>query len=234
MKTYIKLHNVNFEYLIYSEYSKNLKYEALSLGSALKKNKSSLTVQALKNINLDIQEGSKIGLLGANGSGKTTLLRVLSQIYPPTSGKVLLSGNINSMITLNEGFDNNLTGRELTTYKYLLNYNAYPSEKVYDQIKEISELEDWYDLPLYSYSSGMLMRLLFAIQMSFQSDILLFDEWLSVGDRDFQLKCRDIINDKLTNNKIFVIASHNQELVNTICNVRIYLHKGEIVSIERN
>ena len=78
------------------------------------------------------------------------------------------------------------------------------------------------------------MRLLFAIQMSFKSDILLFDEWLSVGDRDFQLKCRDIINDKLTNNKIFVIASHNQELVNTICNVRIYLHKGEIVSIERN
>ena len=233
MKNFIKLDDVSLKYTIFSEKSKNLKYDLITVGGKLSKENRNLTVYALKNIFLDINEGSRIGLLGVNGSGKTTLLKVLSQIYQPTTGVAKYSGKINSMITLNEGFDNNLTGKELTVYKYLLQFNEIPKDNVIDQIKEISELGDWYNLPVYTYSSGMLMRLLFAIQMSFDADILIFDEWLSVGDEGFQSKCRDIILERLDKSKIFILASHNAFLVNSICNIRIYIDKGSIVSIER-
>lgn len=233
MKNFIKLDDVSLKYTIFSEKSKNLKYDLITVGGKLSKENRNLTVYALKNIFLDINEGSRIGLLGVNGSGKTTLLKVLSQIYQPTTGVAKYSGKINSMITLNEGFDNNLTGKELTVYKYLLQFNEIPKDNVVDQIKEISELGDWYNLPVYTYSSGMLMRLLFAIQMSFDADILIFDEWLSVGDEGFQSKCRDIILERLDKSKIFILASHNAFLVNSICNIRIYIDKGSIVSIER-
>ena len=233
MKNFIKLEDVNLKYTIFNERMKNLKYDLITVGGRLNKENKNVIVHALKNIFLDINEGSRIGLLGVNGSGKTTLLKVLSQIYQPTTGVVKYSGKINSMITLNEGFDNNLTGRELTVYKYLLQFNEIPKDKVVDQIKEISELGDWYNLPVYTYSSGMLMRLLFAIQMSFDADILIFDEWLSVGDEGFQSKCKDIILERLDQSKIFILASHNAFLVNSICNIRIYIDKGSIVSIER-
>lgn len=233
MKNFIKLEDVNLNYTIFSEKSKNFKHDILTIGGNLKKSKKNLTVEALKNIFLDINEGSRIGLLGVNGSGKTSLLKVMSQIYYPTTGSVKYSGKINSMISLNEGFDNNLTGRELTVYKYLLQFNKIPSDKILDQINDISELGDWFNLPVYTYSSGMLMRLLFAIQMSFDADILIFDEWLSVGDEDFQTKCKDIILERLDRSKIFILASHNAFLVNTICNIRIYIDKGTIVSVER-
>jgi len=233
MKNFIKLEDVNLKYTLFSENKKSLKYNMLTVGGRLSKENKNISVHALKNIFLDVKEGSRIGLLGVNGSGKTTLLKVLSQIYQPTTGTIKCSGKINSMISLNEGFDNNLTGKELTDYKYLLQFNEIPEQKIIDKIHEISELGDWFNLPVYSYSSGMLMRLLFAIQMSFDADILIFDEWLSVGDEQFQTKCRDIILERLDRSKIFILASHNAYLVNTICNVRIYIDKGSIVSIER-
>ena len=204
MKNFIKLENVNLKYTIYSENNKNLKYDLLSIGGRLTKESKNIVVHALKDIFLDINEGSRIGLLGVNGSGKTTLLKVLSQIYQPTTGNIKCSGKINSMVSLNEGFDNNLTGKELTVYKYLLQFNQLPENKIIEEISEISELGDWFDLPVYSYSSGMLMRLLFAIQMSFDTDILIFDEWLSFGDKNFQTKCKDVILERLDKSKIFI------------------------------
>lgn len=229
MNAYINLQNVSLEYQVLSEYNKSLKYQTLSsLGANLVKKKHSISILALRNINLNIKPGTSLGITGLNGAGKTTLLKILSKIFYPTSGFLEINGQINSLLILNEGFDNNLTGKDLIKLKYLLQYNKLPNAKIIDEIKDLTELNNYFDLPVFTYSTGMLLRLLFCIQMSFDSEILILDEWLTVGDKNFRVKSDEMIKDKIKKNKILIIASHDENLIKNLCNKKIELTAGQI------
>ena len=167
--------------------------------------------------------------MGANGSGKSTLLRVLSRVYTPTNGKISINGKINSLININSGMNYEMSGIDNIKIKCLLHgirLNDINSKSL--QIIEFSELGDYIYMPIKTYSSGMLMRLSFAILTSFDSEIIIMDEWLSVGDSSFKEKANKRLAEMLSKDSIFIIATHSDLTANSMCNKKIYLEGGRI------
>lgn len=187
-------------------------------------------VDALRNISLKINSGERIGVYGHNGAGKSTLLRAIVGAYPPSSGSLEVVGKVSSMLDLNMGLDYEATGYENIILKLGLEDKSFRGDNaLIEQIIQFSELNEFINMPMRTYSSGMVMRLAFSIVSSINSDILLLDEWLSVGDEKFQLKSSMRLKNLIENNSIMVIASHNLDLLHDTCNRLIILNSGEIV-----
>lgn len=189
------------------------------------------TVTALKSVNLHARDGDRIALLGHNGAGKTTLLRVLSGIYAPTRGIVKLTGRRMSLFEINLGFEDEATGYENIILRGLvMGLTRKEIAKYADRIAEFSGLGEFLSLPLRTYSAGMTFRLMFAIATSIEADILLMDEWIATGDKDFLQKADDRLHAIVERSSILVIATHNLPLVKRLCNRALILHGGQVVA----
>lgn len=185
---------------------------------------------ALKNVSFTVRKGESVGILGANGSGKSTLLKVISGIYPPSQGSVVVRGSIAPLIELGAGFDPDLTARE----NVFLNGAVMGFEKSfvhekYDEIVEFSELKEFMDVPIKNFSSGMSARLGFSIATLVRPDILIVDEVLGVGDAAFQKKCEAKMQELRADGTTMLFVSHSAEQVMEVCNRAIWLKRGELV-----
>ncbi len=228
---FIKMSDVNLYYPSTVYNAKTIKQEFFSMLKFERKKEELQDVHALKNFNLSIQEGERVGVIGFNGAGKSTLLRAMAGLYPIKSGEIETNGKIRSMFELTLGFDMESTGRENIMYRGLMlgdtPKNVREKEK---EIIEFAELGDFIDYPIRSYSSGMLVRLAFAISTSVQGEILLIDEVLSAGDINFQKKAKNRMTNLMDNAKILVLVLHDMSTIQDICNRVILLNRGEIVA----
>lgn len=188
------------------------------------------TFFALKDISLEIKKGEAVALVGRNGSGKTTLLRILSKITRPTEGKVEVKGRFSSLIALGAGFNPEMSGRR-NIYLNAAIFGLRPSEvePIIDDIINFSEIEEFIDLPVKRYSSGMYARLGFSIAVHIFPDIMFVDEVLSVGDSAFQRKCIERIQKLKAEGLTIVLVSHAEGLVEEICERAIWLHRGALM-----
>jgi lipopolysaccharide transport system ATP-binding protein len=193
-------------------------------------NKSARRFRALEDVSLDLNDGDRLAIIGSNGSGKTTLLRLLAGVYQPTNGKLSIEGSIGSLIEINLGIDMESTGREsLFVRAALMGMSRKEASSIVEVVREFSELGDFFDLPVRLYSSGMQFRLAFAISSLISRDILLMDEWLSVGDEAFREKSERKLESLVSSSKILVIATHSLELAKRLCNRAIWLEGGRVV-----
>ena len=192
-------------------------------------------VRSLHDLSLNIEEGDRVALLGHNGSGKTTLLRTIAGVYRPIVGSVSVSGNVFSLIDISLGIDPEAPGIEnIYLRAAVLGISRKEVNKNLAHIIDFSGLGQFIDLPLRTYSSGMNFRLAFSISTLLNPEILLMDEWLSVGDSYFAKKAQARLTDMVNESKILVIATHSEQLAKRLCNRIITLHQGRIQSIERN
>ena len=184
---------------------------------------------ALKDVSLDIMPGDFYGLVGLNGSGKSTLLKTIAGVYKPSKGKVTVNGTIATLIELGAGFDMDLTAREnIYLNGTVLGFSPKYLDEKFDEIVEFSELENFLDVPLKNYSSGMVARLAFAVATMTKPDILIADEILSVGDFLFQEKCEKRMAELLSGGTTVILVSHSIEQIERMCNKVAWLDHGHL------
>ena len=221
----ITLENVSLNYPISN---KNLSVRKNIIGGIFGSNVRNDYIEALKKINLKIDKGV-YGLSGANGSGKTSLLKLVAGIFQPTSGRIKISGSISSMIDINFGFNPELTGIENIEFRLILEQiKKNQRNAMIEKIKKETELGEYLYLPIKTYSTGMRFRLAFFTSLHIESDILLLDEWIGVADQKLRDKVDDLIYKRIEKSKITLIASHNLERMQKICNKIIFFENGEI------
>lgn len=183
----------------------------------------------LDNINIEIKKGDTVALIGTNGSGKSTLLKLMTKIIYPTLGKITVNGKLTSLLELGAGFHPDFTGRENIYFNSsIFGLTAAEIDKRVDRIIEFSELEEFIDSPVRTYSSGMYMRLAFSIAINVDADILLIDEILAVGDQHFQEKCFKKLQQLKDDKKTIVIVSHSLDSVKKLCDRAIWLYEGKV------
>ena len=229
----IKLHNVCVDIPVFNSQGRSLKKTIMGFatGGKIGLNESGRTIiKSLSNINLEIANNERVGLLGHNGAGKSTLLRVLGGVYTPSSGYAEINGKVGSLIDISLGIDSEATGLENIFLRgALLGISKKKIEQELENIIEFSELGDFINMPVRTYSTGMHMRLAFAVSTMITPDILLMDEWLSVGDQGFQDKAEKKLSELVNRSNILVIASHSRELIEKCCDRAIWLEHGSIV-----
>lgn len=188
---------------------------------------------ALKDISFKVDRGEAVGIIGPNGAGKSTLLKILSQITPPTSGEAILRGRVGSLLEVGTGFHQELTGREnIYLNGAILGMTRREINKKFDEIVDFSGVEKFLDTPVKHYSSGMYMRLAFSVAAHLESEILIVDEVLAVGDTEFQKKCLGKMNDVAKNEgRTVIFVSHNMEAIRQLCTSCIFLKYGKIGKI---
>lgn len=185
--------------------------------------------EVLKGINLNIKKGEAVALIGVNGSGKSTLLKLMTKIIYPNKGKIITHGKLTSLLELGAGFHPDFSGRENIYFNAsIFGLNKKQIDERIEQIIEFSELEKYIDNPVRTYSSGMFMRLAFAVAINVDADILLVDEILSVGDQHFQEKCLNKMKELKTEGKTMVFVTHNLESAKELCDRTVWLHQGAI------
>lgn len=196
--------------------------------SALKKNAKKEDFWALKNVSISVSSGEVVGIIGKNGAGKSTLLKILSRIVTPTKGEAWLKGRVASLLEIGTGFHSELTGREnIFLNGAILGMKRREIEKKFDDIVEFSDVSKFIDTPVKHYSSGMHVRLAFSVAAHLESDILLVDEVLAVGDAQFQKKCLGKIQDIKKQGRTVLFVSHNMQAVLRLCQRVIVLDKGQ-------
>jgi lipopolysaccharide transport system ATP-binding protein len=187
-------------------------------------------VRALTDLTFTIEEGERVGLVGHNGAGKSTLLRVLSQSYVPTQGRAEIHGEVGSLIDISLGINPEATGRENIYIRgALLGKSKAEVRAQFDEIVDFSELGDFVEMPVRTYSTGMHLRLAFAVSTIVRPEILLMDEWLSVGDENFKTKAEERLAELVSSTKILVVASHSRQLLESACTRLIWLEHGQII-----
>ncbi|TSJ35958.1 ABC transporter ATP-binding protein [Mucilaginibacter corticis] len=196
-----------------------------------KKGKSDV-VWSLKDLDFDIAQGDAVGIIGRNGAGKSTLLKILSRITSPTSGSVKIKGRIASLLEVGTGFHPELTGREnIYLNGAILGMRKAEIKRKFDEIVDFSGVERYIDTPVKRYSSGMYVRLAFAVAAHLESEIMIVDEVLAVGDAEFQKKCLGKMADvSKVGNRTVLFVSHNMGAINQLCNNAIYLHNGSVAA----
>ena len=184
---------------------------------------------ALKNINAEIKQGEVVGIIGRNGAGKSTLLKILSRITEPTQGRIRLRGRVASLLEVGTGFHPELTGREnIYLNGVILGMTRAETRSKFDEIVAFSGVEKFLDTPVKRYSSGMYVRLAFAVAAHLEPEILIVDEVLAVGDAEFQAKCLGKMGDVASSGRTVLFVSHNMQAVTRLCSRCIYLQKGEV------
>ncbi len=231
MKPILEIQNISKKFKIYHE---SLPYESLrsKLANPLKffGNKTAEEFWALKNINFSVNAGESIGIIGKNGAGKSTLLKVLSKITPPTEGKIISRGRIASLLEVGTGFHPELTGRENVFLNgSILGMKKKEIVEQFDAIIDFSGIEKFLDTQLKHYSSGMQLRLAFAVAAFLNPEIMIIDEVLAVGDADFQKKCIGKMEGVTRSGRTILFVSHQMGLVNQLCSRALLMHKGEII-----
>lgn len=233
----IKVEGLSKKYLI----SKNTSQKSDTLyGSLLNsfRNAKSLTQKkvkeefwALQDVSFEIKAGDRVGIIGRNGAGKSTLLKILSRITPPTSGRIEYSGRMASLLEVGTGFHGDLTGREnIYLNGSILGMTKQEIDKKFDEIVDFSEVEQFIDTPVKRYSSGMYVRLAFAVAANLEPDILIVDEVLAVGDAQFQRKCLGKMEDVSTKEgRTILFVSHQMGAVQNLCNKGLFMQKGKVV-----
>lgn len=223
----IQLDNVSLWRRTQEEFSYDIKRTILSILSGKYRHPAKKIV--IDNLNLIVNSGEKIGIIGGNGAGKSTLLKLISGILEPTTGKVRVNGNIAPLIELGAGFDGNISVRDnIIMYGILLGFSRHEMQKRISAILDFAELYDYELVPVKGLSSGMVARLGFAIATDIQPDILILDEVLSVGDQSFKNKCQRRIDKFLTGETTVLVVSHDLEFIQTSCDRAIWLDKGRV------
>lgn len=190
-----------------------------------------VSVRAIDGLNLEIRDGDRIGLVGHNGSGKTTLLRVLAGIYKPNAGEITIDGRVGTLIDINAGLDPEASGIENIYLRgYLLGTGRKQIDRAVDDIAEFTDLGDFLQLPIKTYSAGMAARLVFAVATAFENDILLIDEGIGAGDAEFQEKAQKRVERLFSRTAIVLLASHSEDLIARFCNRRIQMEHGKAVA----
>lgn len=188
------------------------------------------TIWALKDISFDVTQGEAVGIIGRNGAGKSTLLKVLSRITKPTSGRATINGRAGSLLEVGTGFNSELTGREnIYLNGAILGMTRTEIKSRFDEIVAFAELEKFVDTPVKRYSSGMYMRLAFAVAAHLEPEILIVDEVLAVGDAAFQRKCLNKMGDVTQKGRTVLFVSHNMPAITRLCPRTILLEKGQIL-----
>ena len=194
------------------------------------RNNRRVTVRALEHLSLKLGHGDRLGILGHNGAGKSTLLRVLAGVYAPTVGRVVINGRISPLFNMSPGLDVEDTGYEnILTCGLFLGMTRAEMEAKTPEIAEATELGDYLALPVRTYSTGMLMRLGFAIATSIDPEILILDEGLGAGDARFAERVKRRLDALIARSHIFVLASHDQGMIRAMCNRAILLQSGRLV-----
>jgi len=185
---------------------------------------------ALKDVSFDIQQGDRVGIIGRNGAGKSTLLKILSRITEPTSGKVSIKGRVASLLEVGTGFHPELTGREnIFLNGAILGMSKSEIKKKFDEIVAFAEVEKFLDTPVKRYSSGMYVRLAFAVAAHLEPEILIVDEVLAVGDAQFQKKCMGKMKDIGQEGRTVLFVSHNMVALKSLCEKAVWLNAGSVV-----
>src|SRR3990167_9224650 len=188
-------------------------------------------VWSLQNINFEINQGDSVGIIGRNGAGKSTLLKILSQVTQPTTGKIYTKGRIASLLEVGTGFHTELTGREnIFLNGAILGMRKHEIARKLDEIIAFSGVERYIDTPVKRYSSGMYVRLAFAVAAHLESEILIVDEILAVGDVEFQKKCLGKLSDVAREGRTIIFVSHNLSAVLNLCNRAILLDHGSVTA----
>lgn len=224
----LHLSNVSLDYPLYGAYDHSIKRRLL--GRLINEPAETRMIRAIDNVSIEAAAGARIGLAGPNGSGKSTLLRLIAGVYPPTSGRIETTGSVMPLLGVNAGA--NLDFVAADNIRLLLRIGGHkPTAALVDEIWAFTELEDrMRSVPLRMFSSGMLMRVLFATATAFPADILLLDEWLSVVDDTFSVKAERRLLKLVSQAAIVIIASHDQGLLHRTCTSIINLDHGRIVS----
>lgn len=190
------------------------------------------TFWALKDINLEIEQGDRIGIIGRNGAGKSTLLKLLSRIIEPTAGRISINGRMSSLLEVGTGFHPELTGRENVFLNgAILGMRHNEIKRKFDEIVAFADVEKFLDTPVKHYSSGMYMRLAFSVAAHLEPEILVVDEVLAVGDAEFQKKCLGKIKEVSNEGRTVLFVSHNMNAIEQICNKGALMRNGEIVNL---
>lgn len=185
---------------------------------------------ALKNVNFEVYPGDRLGIIGRNGAGKSTLLKILSRITEPTEGRVVISGRVSSLLEVGTGFHPELSGREnIFLNGAILGMKADEIRRKFDQIVEFAEVERFLDTPVKRYSSGMYVRLAFAVAAYLEPDVLVVDEVLAVGDAQFQQKCLGRMEELSLSGRTILFVTHNMDAMLALCNRGLVLNKGGVV-----
>lgn len=220
----IRIRNLYKDFKINSDKTRTLKEKVLFS----KRNKVE-RITILKDINLDIKKGETVALIGTNGSGKSTLLKLMSRIIYPNKGNIKINGKLTSLLELGAGFHPDFTGRENIYFNAaIFGLTKKEIDNRLDDIIEFSELGEFIDNPVRTYSSGMYMRLAFSVAINVDAEILLIDEILAVGDQHFQEKCFDKLKELKASGKTIVIVTHALEQVKILCDRAIWIKDGKI------
>lgn len=220
----IIVENVSKSFSVYQDKANTIKEKLLFF----KRNrKEKITV--LKNINLEIKKGETVALIGVNGSGKSTLLKLMTKIIYPDTGKIVTNGKLTSLLELGAGFHPDFSGRENIYFNAsIFGLTRKEIDARLNDIIEFSELEEFIDNPVRTYSSGMYMRLAFSVAINVDADILLIDEILSVGDQHFQEKCYDKMRELKEQGKTMVFVTHSMDSIRNLCTRAVWLCDGEL------
>lgn len=229
----IIVESTTIDFPIYNSRTRSLKNRLLEVTSnkrLIAGRDGRITVRALDNVSFTAHEGDRIALIGRNGSGKSTVLRMLTGVYAPCMGSVTIDGDVGSLIDISLGIDPEATGRDNVFLRgKLLGLKQSQLQSELENIIEFSGLEEFIDMPTRTYSSGMGLRLAFAISTIFAPDILVMDEWLSVGDENFKAKAEQRLKEMVDSTNILFIATHSRNLAMEVCNRAIWLEDGKIV-----
>ncbi len=224
----IKVENVSMRFNLAEEKTDTMKEYFLKM---IKGKLHFTEFYALKNVSFTIHRGESVALIGRNGSGKSTMLKVIAGVLTASQGTVSVSGSIAPLIELGAGFDMDLTAREnIYLNGAVMGHNRKFMDENFQEILEFSELQDFIDVPLKNYSSGMVARLGFAIATQVQADILVVDEILAVGDFKFQQKCKERMKHLMGKGTTVLFVSHNDAQVKEICKRAIWLNHGEVMA----
>jgi ABC-type polysaccharide/polyol phosphate transport system ATPase subunit len=228
----IKLENITLEFPVQASKSdrRQLSSKESHIGGQLSQGQSGqMVVRALDQLSLTLGPGDRLALLGHNGAGKSTLLRVMAKLYPPTHGRVTVQGRVAPLLNLGFGLDMDSTGYDNIFIRGLyLGMSKAELKKKADTIAEFSELGDFLDLPMRTYSSGMRARLAFAISTHVETDILLLDEVVATGDARFLKKANEQLEGFARDSKLLVLASHSNKVLRDLCNKAVILEHGRI------
>ena len=226
----LSLSQVSVSFPIYHGTSRSLKKSLMyrtSGGKIAQDASHRMVVEALHEVSVSLAERDRLGLIGANGAGKTTLLRVMAGVYEPTSGLVTVNGRISSMFDIGIGIDPELNGYENIRLRgLLLQLSRTEIEEKLQEIAEFTELGDYLHMPVRTYSSGMMMRLTFAVSTCFVPEIVLMDEWIVTADLHFMSKAQKRIEEFINKSSIFVLATHNLDQLQQWCTKALWLQNG--------
>lgn len=225
--------NISVDFPLYHSDSRSLKKTIMGRAASRfgQDQKHRPVVQALRNISFSLRSGDRLGLIGSNGSGKTTLLRALSGIYQPTVGSLSMEGRLTSLLDPGQGMNMDLTGRENVQLRgQFLGLPRADIDRLEADVEDFSELVQFLDVPVRNYSSGMVVRLAFAMATAFPPELLLMDEWILAGDAAFMEKAKARVEGMVRHADILILASHSATTLAEWCNRLLWLENGQIKS----